>query len=210
LERVIYLGLRLLEGDPKFRATQRLKRRAQTIRRLTLECAFEVRLSDCEAAARLRTAVRDDPEAAGDALRNWTRREHCIRERGRRLRAAALDDGPVAPASSDHQELFAEEEALGRIPLSEAYARLAEQEPRLRVVEDEVRAGQLSTAKRLYDPLNGPLGEESGERIFQSLLTRAIINKRLGLLAGTLEGDEALSFFDQPTPILDTADSAIP
>lgn len=94
------------------------------------------RLPDEEACLRLRQLVGDDPEAVRRAAkRAEIKRSDYISDRTFRLLSAVAENKPVRPIDPALAGLFGEEEAIGRLPLQQAFDYLAELEPALRALE---------------------------------------------------------------------------
>ncbi len=102
-----------------------------SVYRRAVSCARS-ELGDEVAVERLRTETARNRKAGIAALRSLEgdRKQFDI-DRAYRLLEAAVCGTPVRPAPVEHGELFAREENLGRLPLTEAIETLVGLEPRL-------------------------------------------------------------------------------
>jgi hypothetical protein len=111
--------------------------------------------SDEVAAEALREEIRDIPEGVLDReISGWGEHQDYLDDRAYRLLVAAHDGRPVEPIRESDRIVFEQEEILGRLPLPEAFQRLADAEPELRVYEGLVLAGkeQPDDLDRLVGP----------------------------------------------------------
>jgi hypothetical protein len=135
-------------------------------------------------------------------------RRDSIDDRAYRLLAAVAADSPVAPIRPELAELFAREEALGRIPMQQAFEQLAEIEPGLRDLSRQAAAAANSGGsedwglpkdlrERVNDLLDG--GARSDDALLHSNLATSIVEQYLLILAGdTRVGTPEVSYFDAP------------
>jgi hypothetical protein len=90
------------------------------------------RLDDEAAKAKLCEQLDATPEVLTEtAIAMSKRREDYINDRSYRLLSAAAVDRAVQPIPPERAELFGREEALGHMPIDEAFALLIKSEPRL-------------------------------------------------------------------------------
>ncbi len=119
-------------------------------------------------------------------------RDGYIKDRAYRLLTAALDETDVRPIDPSLCTQFMREEALGRIPLEEAFTELAEHEPELSELTGEEDPGVLQNRAR---ELVG-IAARSGDPLLRSDLAASIIEQYVGIRQGRLEGDLRAPYFD--------------
>jgi hypothetical protein len=129
-------------------------RRFRRMRRVRPELlrAVHSRLSDEDAADRLRLVVRGDPRAAKATLTYVAEaRDHFggyVGDRAYRVLIAAINDSSVAPIADRLAALFERERALGWTPLESAFNQLAGAVPDLAEIADRCRQGRGSDRSR--------------------------------------------------------------
>jgi hypothetical protein len=117
--------------------------------------------------------------------------------------------GPVQPIPPERQELFAEEESIGRIPIEQAFQHLADLEPRLLDVKRQAEAPtsaehsqECGLSKPLRQQLHGLIGggASAEHELLHGSLATSIVHQYLGQLTGSTRfGSPALAYFDTPT-----------
>ena len=152
------------------------------------------RLDDEIASAKLRERVDASRAVLKEATIAMSKhRGDYLHDRAYRLLSAVAADGPVQPIPPERAELFAREEALGHMPIREAFALLAQSEPRL--ADMERRAGARSRPPdagcQLGEDISRPLhrlvggGAEADDELLRTSLATSIVHQYLRLL-----GDE--------------------
>lgn len=151
-----------------------------------------------------------EPAVIKEATINLSRlRDDYIHDRAYRLLSAAAAGSAVQPIPPERADLFAAEEALGRMPLGQAYEHLAATEPRLKDMRRRV-SGKSSGApdgecaalpaeiKQELSELVGSAATNEDELLRTNLAT-SIVHQYLQLLAGdTRSGPATISYFDHP------------
>jgi hypothetical protein len=181
-----------------FRAFRRLSvsGRRSSISNVALHLAESAK-SDEQVVGRLRSMVEDDPGEARAALAGFGRRRTRFDyDRAYRLLDAALVDDPVEPIAEEKRELFTREEALGRMPLKDAFAYVAKLEPHLRDLEDAVGGSSAASEKIPSYASTMLLEREEPDSLLESEFTRALCVQYLEILAGFSSGDVACPFFE--------------
>jgi hypothetical protein len=136
------------------------------------------------------------------------RRDDYIDDRAYRLLSAAAAHSVVQSTPPERAGLFAREEAIGRMPLQDAFALLAESEPRLL---DLRQRAQLSATqdqsggcalpegigKSLSHLVGG--GAEVDDELLRSTLATSIAHQYLGFVSGDLRlGPAETPFWELP------------
>lgn len=170
----------------------------------------ENELDDETAKARLSERLNADPAVIREATIDLSRRrDDYVDDRAYRLLSAAAAGSAVQPIPPEREDLFVAEEALGRLPLEEAFAQLAEAEPRLEDVRRQVSSKSAGAErfecaalpaeinKELVQLIGGAARKED-ELLHTSLASR-IVHQYLRLLAGdSREGPATVAYFDHP------------
>jgi hypothetical protein len=149
---------------------------------------------------------RGDVRAALDFFAKC--RDRFDMDRAYRLLEAAVNEEAVLPIRDDRREMFGEEERLGRMPLADAFAVLAECQPGLRelAARAEVRAdSQTMAAQATEGSEDGPrassmLLNEKGRSggVCDSVLARSIAAQYLAILDGSDRSDPSCAYFALP------------
>jgi hypothetical protein len=150
-----------------------------------------------------RAAVK---EATIDLAR---RRDDYIDDRAYRLLSAAAAGTAVLPIPPERTDLFAAEEKLGRLALESAFDSLAELEPRLLMMRDQVRAlsprGEDANCAPIPAHIKQQLAELFGggaanePELLHTSLATSIAHQYLKLLAGDARAGPAdVAYFDHP------------
>lgn len=177
-------------------------------RKALVRAAFRLalsRLSDEEAAQQLRQEVQKHRRGRQAALRVLAGgRSEFDSDRAYRLLRAVVKKTPVDPSPTTMRDLFASEEALGRLPLEDAFSRLEQLEPalsRLRPNEDRAipEISQNSDAAKIsVSTLLGPLAHHTNPLI-RSQLALSVASQYLAILGGDLQfGDVRTPYFSAP------------
>lgn len=151
-----------------------------------------------------------DPGSMDAARTILSRRSEYMSNRAYRLLSAIAGDTHVAPVPQHLEQLFDQEEALGRMPLDRAFQCLAEMEPRLRDVEQQVH-------REIVDPEHRPELAQSVHKVLINLvgvsadqdfailgtnLAASIVRQYLEILSGTtILGSVSTPYFDAPLRI---------
>ena len=149
--------------------------------------------SDDDATLRLSNETAPDPTAIREAQRFFeSRRDEFINDRAYRLLVAlARGDGWVPAISEANRERFDSEAHLGRLPLRDAFALLADRKPELRSL-----ASSAATCPTPSDILLDPAGHP--DSLCESNLAVSIATQFLAIQRGQHEGDPATSYFALP------------
>lgn len=194
--------LKRIEANPEFQAQKERSERTMPVMRAAQRAAHSS-LDDETARTELRESLAQDPQVIDETLNHFRQRDTYIDDRAYRLLAATATDAPVAPVSQELAELFAREEAIGRMPIERAYQRLAEIEPRLldlerqaRIVQADDDAGQRGLPKHIDQPLRRLVGAgaDSDHELLHINLATSIAHHYLEFLAG----DSSLDTPDTP------------
>jgi hypothetical protein len=160
--------------------------------------------SDEEARDRLRARITDEQAARTAAEMLARLRDSYINDRAYRLLTAALDQTEVRQIDAAVREDFLREEALGRMPLEEAFEHLAQLEPGLtELVAEEVDSSQASrdqqSFKRITVQTHGLVGiaARSGDPLMRSDIAASIVKQYVGIRSGRLRGDLRAPYFDK-------------
>lgn len=167
--------------SPEARAQLDLIRRADPIVRAARDLAYEP-ISDVEARDRLGARI-GDAEAAREAIEMLSvGRDSFVKDRAYRLLTAAVGREDVRPIDPAVREAFQREEALGRMPLNEAFAHLAELEPDLtQAAEAEPLIGRSDRMRELVG-----LQARSGDPLLRSDVAASVVSQYVGIRKGLL------------------------
>jgi hypothetical protein len=151
-------------------------------------------LSDPDARDKLRGQIVDGEPARRAVELLASGRDGYIKDRAYRLLTAALDQTDVRPIDPALREQFMREEELGRMPLEEAFAELAEREPALSELggEDDPRAFENQAGKLIG------VGARSADPLLRSDLAASVVAQYVGIRQGRLEGDPRAPYLDAP------------
>jgi hypothetical protein len=148
------------------------------------------RLSDADACAVLTSEVSDiSADEVAAEIERWHPREDFLNDRAFRLLVGIRDGGAVPAIDPALDQQFAYEEELGRLPLREAFARLAATRPGLGDLEKRASAGQLPR-RDLLAALNA-LPEED-----QRTVERIVVTYLMACARGR---DDQTPMFDRPS-----------
>jgi len=201
--------MKRVEAMPAVQAQKERSERVSPAQRAARKLAYS---SQDDETAKL--ALAELLEVDANVLREATidlarRRDDYIDDRAYRLLSAAAAGTQVQPIPPERQELFAEEEAIGRMPIEQAFQRLAELEPRLIGVEHLAEGdGQdedgdaCGLPQRLRKELLGLVGGGADEHheLLRTTLATSIVNQYFLQLAGNARmGDPSVAYFDSPT-----------
>jgi hypothetical protein len=162
---------------------------------------------DSAAQTKLAGIIRDSPRAAQHALKMLRHsRDQFDSDRAYRLLEAALSGLPVQPIAPPDRELFAQEESLGRQPMSDAFARLKLVSPGLgeleATVDQEISSlGQsdFTSVRRRLAPLVGPAASDQLDSIARSQIALTIAAQYLAILGGDSRyGTQDTPYFAAP------------
>jgi hypothetical protein len=118
------------------------------------------------------------------------KRDQFDMDRAYRLLHAAITSDPVESIRSDLRELFSQEEQLGRIPLAQAFAFLAERQPGLSHLH--------AAAAQPVSALLGPAARNCSDPLLRSQLALSVVSQHLAIQSGSQEGDISCSYFSAP------------
>lgn len=185
---IVSLGLADAPGDDRL-----IYRKA-----LSVACTEK---SDEEAVEHLQSIVALSERTARAALRLLaSKRDSYETDRAYRVLEAAIARAPVGAPPIELRELFAREEALGRLPVSAAVERLIELEPRLEClwpsgVPNKKDAAPKNASHPLAKQLLGP-GVENPDPVVRSNLALSIASHLLALEEQGVEpADLVTSYF---------------
>ncbi|HTZ63399.1 MAG TPA: hypothetical protein VMB51_04790 [Solirubrobacteraceae bacterium] len=205
-------GKAVMERIEAMPAVQAQKERAERIsptRHAAIELAYSS-LGDEAAKVALGDRLKADSQVLKEATIDLARRrDDYIQDRAYRLLSAAAAGTAVQSIPPERQELFAEEEAIGRIPIEQAFERLAEIEPRLLGVkrlaeagfsnEDTEACGLPKRVRQELHPLVGGGASEDHE-LLRTTLATSIVHQYLEQRTGnTRLGSPSTAYFDSPT-----------
>jgi hypothetical protein len=198
-----------IEAMPSVQEAMARSRRLAPIHSAARRAAFGV-LDDEAAKVMLRGQLNADPALIREATIDLAkRRDDYVTDHAYRLLSAAAAGSPVQPVPPERADLFAAEEALGRMPLEKAFERVAKAEPRLGDVRRRV-SGQSAGSehsecaalpeeikKQVIELVGG--GARNEDELLQTNLATSIVHQYLHLLAGdTASGPATVSYFDHP------------
>lgn len=130
-------------------------------------------VDDEEAVTQLREDLAAVPAAVIQRLvATWGSCDDFLMDRGYRLLVAVRDGSRVVPMDPVLRPVFDEEAVLGRAPVGEAFALLAERQPELARLDQEVRNGR-KVRQRHVEHLIGPKAGSDDPRL-QGIIARKI------------------------------------
>lgn len=205
----------------KGRGDRRARRQTDSPERLYFRAAFKLAASsmdDEDARRAIEERVPFDQAGIAKAVgRTKGHRSDYLFDRAFRLLSAIAAGEPVRPIDPANAELFTQERELGQMPLADAFARLAELEPRLLTLDQEPppfpnpdtadRKERKRAARArvdALDKLDDLLGAdaEKGLPILQSDISASIARQYLSVRAGTMPGNLTDSYFTAPRRIV--------
>jgi hypothetical protein len=165
-------------------------------------------LDDEAAKLKLSEEMGTDAELIQETLTNYPNRDDYIADRAYRLLAAAATRTSVASMPAEQADLFTQEKTIGRTPMRQAFARLAETEPGLLEIEQQSRTSPEDhnseqcglpneTRQRLARLVGG--GARSDHQLLHTTLATSIVHQYLQILAGNTHlGTPDIAYFDSP------------
>jgi hypothetical protein len=202
--------LKRIEASPAVQEQMARSERTMPVTRAARKEAYSS-LDDESAKARLCERLEAEPEVVEEALTHFRQRDDYIEDRTYRLLAAAAADTTVAPIPPERAELFAQEEEIGRMPMEQAFARLAEIEPGLldlksqvsqvEAVEKNSDRRDCGLPKQIKEPLHRLVGggARSDNDLLHTTLATSIVHQYLRQLAGDKRvGTPDTAYFDSP------------
>jgi len=109
-------------------------------------------LPDTDACAALAAEIADIPrDALTSEITQWWPRGEYLSDRAFRLLVGVRDGGEVPPIEPATRDQFARDEEFGRIPLPEAFRRLAASDPALERLEQLARTAHKLPKDMLQD-----------------------------------------------------------
>jgi hypothetical protein len=209
--RIAWAIWRRFESTPGVRGQVEHQKRVVEIS-IEAERAACSSLDDSQAKTMLAARLSSDltPTSIAAARARLVERTEYISERAYRLLTAIVDDCPVAPVPQEMEQRFMREEALGRMPLDGAFQYLAEMEPRLRDVEQQMSrelaalgqcTGLTQSAHKALIDLVG-VGVSRDDTLLSTNLAASIARQYLEIRGGiTSLGNTRTSYFDAPLRI---------
>jgi hypothetical protein len=207
--------MKRIEAMPSVKASVERDRRLGPAFLAATQLAYGA-LDDESAKAQLCSRLAGESELLRDAaIERSEHREDYVADRVYRLLSAAAADAPVQPIPPERAGLFSREAALGRMPMQEAFGRLARLEPALGEIESDVRsgerrfdsgggsppAGRQLLSKRVEQRLRELVGgaAQREDELLRSDLAGSIAHQYLRILAGDAHlGKTTESFFETP------------
>jgi hypothetical protein len=204
--------LKRIEASPGVQERIARSERTMPVTRAARKEAYSS-LDDEGAKARLSERLEAEPEVFGpevveEALIHFGQRDDYIGDRAYRLLASAAAGAAVAPTPPERAELFEQEESIGRMPMGQAFERLAEIEPglldlksRIEAVEKSGDPGNCGLPKQIREPLHRLVGggANSDHELLHTTLATSIVHQYLRQLAGDKRvGTSDTSYFDSP------------
>ncbi len=197
--------MKRIEAMPAIQAAKERSERISPAQRAAREAAYGP-VDDEAAKVALGGRIGDEAEVLKEAAIHLAkRRDDYIGDRAYRLLSAAAAGTVVQSIPPERQELFTEEEAIGRMPIEQAFQRLAEIEPRLLDVERQARGAELEDRgslpldvdRRLRSLVGG--AAERDDELLRSNLASSIAQHYLRVLAGDSRcGSPNMPFFENP------------
>jgi hypothetical protein len=207
--RVRKAVLRRIEALPIVQAQMERAEHEKPVLGAAMNAAYSS-LDDGEAARQLRERLDAESSAVQGVLTILASgRDRYIDDRAYRLLAAAFAGTAVESISPERAELFAEEEAIGRMPIGDAFERLAKIEPRLLDLERAAQTAKASNEppeprglpKHIQQPLSWLVGAaaKSDVQLLHTSLATSIVHHYLEQLAGDPRlGTPATAYFNSP------------
>lgn len=199
--------LKRIEASPRVQAQIARSERTAPVTRAAHKAAFSS-LDDEAAKTKLGEQLKAEPHVA-EALAHFHRPDDYIGDRAYRLLAAAAADTPMEPIPPARAELFAQEESIGRMPIEQAFQKLAAIEPGLLGLQGQAEAvakngdpRSCNLPKHIKEPLHRLVGGGSRNlhEILHTNLATSIVHQYLETLAGnTRFGTPDIAYFDSPT-----------
>jgi len=197
--------MKRIEAMPAVQAAKEHSERVSPAQRAAREAAYGPR-DDEAAKVELAGRVADEAQALKEAAVDLAkRRDDYIDDRAYRLLSAAAAGTAVQSIPPERRELFTAEEAIGRMPIEQAFRHLAEIEPRLLDVERQARGASVADngglpvdmARRLRSLVGG--AAERDDELLRSNLASSIAQHYLRVLAGDSRcGSPDMPFFENP------------
>lgn len=167
-------------------------------------------LEDPQAKAMLAKRLSANASSIDTARTALSRRCDYVSNRAYRLLSAVDDDTPVAPVAQHLEQLFSQEEALGRMPLDQAFRYLAEIEPRLLSMKQQMikeptdteHSSRLTTSthRALVDLVG--VNADRDRTLIGTNLAASIVRQYLEIRGGvTTLGSIDVPYFDAPLRI---------
>lgn len=201
--------MKRIEAMPAVQAQKERSDRISPAQRAAREGAYSS-LDDEAAKLALARRLEADSKVLNEATIDLSRhRDDYIQDRAYRLLSAAATGTAVQATPPERQALFAEEAALGRMPIEQAFARLAEMEPRLLEVQRQAQRGspdgdpeESGLLKRLNEKLRGLVGGGASRHheLLRTNLASSIVHQYMWQLTGATQfGSPSTAYFDSPT-----------
>jgi len=197
--------LKRVEASPRAQARIARSERTRPVISAARGAAYSSH-DDETARAKLCERLTGDAEAVEEALAHYLHRDDYIADRAYRLLAAASAGTTVEATPPGRAELFEQEQALGRLPIAEAFERLTEIEPGLveaRRQASVLNGGAEMDRRGLTRHIREGLGElvgggaRSGHPLLSSTLATSIVHQYLQIAAGnTRFGTADVAYFD--------------
>jgi hypothetical protein len=199
--------LKRIESAPAIQERMARSERTMPVIRAAHRAAYGS-LDDEAAKINLREQLNGGAEILEEALADLHSRDGYINDRVYRLLASVATDTDVAVIPVERAALFAEEGEIGRMPMKQAFRRLAELEPRLLDLEhqtpsasQENQPGSCELPKHVREQLHQLVGggTSNDHELLHTALASSIVHQYLQILAGnTRLGAPDVAYFDSP------------
>ncbi len=205
--------LKRIEASPGVQERIARSERTMPVTGAAHKAAFSP-LDDETVKAKLREDLDADPEiveeavALEEAVAHFHRLDDYIGDRSYRLLSAVAAGTAVASVPPERAELFAQEESIGRVPIEQAFQRLAKIEPGLLNLKSQAETLEKNgdsrgcgLPKHIKEPLHRLVGggARSDNDLLHTTLATSIVHQYLEILAGnTRFGTPDVAYFDSP------------
>jgi hypothetical protein len=201
--------LKRIEALPTVQAQIERAEHWKPVLRAAMDAAYSS-LNDAEAKAKLRERLNAKSTVVEEVLTSLAHgRDRYIDDRAYRLLAAADAGTAVAPISPERADRFAEEESIARMPIEQAFQRLAKMEPRLFDLQREAQIAKTDNEalkrpglpKHIEQPLKWLVGAAatSDHELLHTSLATSVAHHYLELLYGNPRlGTPTTAYFDSP------------
>lgn len=206
-------ALRRVERSPRFQAQKERMDRQLPVHRAAMKAA-QSSLDDEQAKAQLEERLEADPPVVEDTLAFLAHlRGDYIGDRAYRLLSACAAGTRVQPIPPEQAQLFAEEAAIGRMPIEQAFRQLAEVEPRLLDLQRnaqtvrlrEAPSGSHALPEEMRLPLDRLVGSDAARDspLLHTDLATSIVHTYLHHLIGDMRlGAPDAAYFDGPRVVV--------
>jgi hypothetical protein len=199
--------LKRIEASPGIQERIARSERTMPVTDAAHKAAFSP-LDDETVKAKLREDLDAEPEIVEEAVAHFHRLDDYIGDRSYRLLSAVAAGTAVASVPPERAALFAQEEEIGRMPMEQAFQRLAEIESgllnlksRAETLEKNGDPSGCGLPKHIKKPLHRLVGggARSDNDLLHTTLATSIVHQYLEILAGnTRFGTPDVAYFDSP------------